>query len=266
MVAGFEIVDPRYRTLYDRAVEVLTADPRVTMVRAGGSIGAGTADRWSDLDLEVVVEAEHHEAFLADRDTWLLAITPTVFARTPIAPFVINTITADGLTFDIAVWAGQVPEWPTPPVRYTVGLLSGSPFEDLGAALEYAVAEQLRGMAGPFISLIEREEHLRHLTGVTHLLGLLTTVFLAETGSVPPGKRWNGAYTEEQRAAIAALPPVSATRDDLIAFGMGLAELLMTRARPLFERYDLDWPVDLARVAAARVQEQVGIDISSWCY
>ena len=37
-------------------------------------------------------------------------------------------------------------------------------------------------MNGPFISLLEREEHLRHLTGVPHLLGLLTTVFLAETG------------------------------------------------------------------------------------
>ena len=131
----------------------------------------------------------------------MAAITPTVFARTPIAPFVINTITDDGLTFDVSVWAGDAPAWPTPPVRYSVGLLSGSPFDELGDALEYAVVEQLRGMAGPFISLLQREEHLRHLTGVPHLLGLLTTVFLAETGSVPPGKHWNGTYTEEQRAA-----------------------------------------------------------------
>ena len=91
-------------------------------------------------------------------------------------------------------------------------------------------------------------------------------MFLAETGAVPPGKHWNGSYTEEQRAAVAALPPVSATREGLIAFGMGLAELLLSRARPLFHRYDLDWPADLASVAAARVQDQLGIDISSWCY
>ena len=263
---GFDVIDPRYQALYDRAVEVLTADPRVLSVEAGGSVRAGTADEWSDLDLEVVVEAEHHDAFLADRDTWLSAITPTVFARTPIAPFVINTVTDDGLTLDIAVWAGQVPEWPTPPVRYTVGMLSGSPFDDVGAALEYAVAEQLRGMNGPLISLIEREEHLRHLTGIVHLVGLLTTVFLAETGAVPPGKQWNGTYTEEQRAAVAALPPVSATREGLLAFGMGLAELLITRARPLFLRYDLEWPADLARVTAARVEDQLGIEISAWCH
>jgi hypothetical protein len=265
-MGGLEAVDPRYGPLYDRAVEVLSSDPRITSVRAGGSIGSGTADRWSDLDLEVVTQADQHDAFLADRDRWLGAITPTVFARTPIAPFVINTVTDEGLTLDLAVWAGEAPEWPTPPVRYAVGMLAGKQFEDLGEALEYAVAEQLRGMNGPLISLIEREEHLRHLSGVPHLLGLLTTVFLAETGAVPPGKHWNTTYTEEQRAAVAALPPVSATRSGLLAFGMGLAELLVTRARPLFSAYEQQWPADLARVTAVRVEDQLGIDISSWCY
>ena len=265
-MGGFDVVDPRFQPLYDRAIEVLTADSRVKEVQLGGSIGAGTADAWSDLDILIVTHTEHHDAFLAARDTWLAAITPTVFARTPIAPFIINTVTDEGLTFDLSVWADAAPVWPTPPVRYVVGMLSSSPFEDLGAALEYAVVEQLRGMAGPFISLIEREEHLRHLTGVTHLLGLLTTVFLAETGAIPPGKHWNGAYTEEQRAAVAALPAISATREGLIAFGLGLSELLITRARPLFPRFELEWPADLARVTAVRVQDQLGIDVSAWLY
>jgi predicted nucleotidyltransferase len=265
-VAGFEVVDPRFRGLYERALDVLGSDPRVKEVQIGGSVGAGTADAWSDLDLVVVTHAEHHDDFLADRDAWLAAITPTVFARTPIAPFVINTVTDEGLTFDISVWADAAPEWPTPPVRYAVGLLSSTQFEHIADALEYAVAEMLRGMNGPFISLLEREEHLRHLTGVTHLLGLLTTVFLAETGAVPPGKHWNGAYTEEQRAAVGALPPVSATREGLLAFGLGLSELLVTRARPLYPRYDLEWPADLARVTAKRVQEQLAIDVTAWLY
>ena len=59
---------------------------------------------------------------------------------------------------------------PCPP-RYSVGLLSSGQFDDLGDALEYAVEEQLRGLAGPFITLIQRDEHLRHLTGVPHILG-----------------------------------------------------------------------------------------------
>ena len=265
-MGGFEVVDPRYHDLYERAVAVLGSDPRVLSVEVAGSIRSGTADAWSDLDLEVVTSAEGHEAFLADRHEWLEAITPTVFSRTPLFPFVVNAVTADGLTLDLAVWPGAAPEWPAPPVRYQVGMLANAPFDDLGMALEYAVAEQLRGLAGPFISLLQREEHLKHLTGVPHLLGLLTTVFLAETDAVPPGKRWNAAYTDEQSAAVGALPPVSATREGLIAFGLGLAELLLTRARPLFARYEQTWPADLARVAAGRVRDQLELEISSWCY
>jgi hypothetical protein len=35
-MGGFEVVDPRYGPLYERAVEVLESDPRVLSVRAAG--------------------------------------------------------------------------------------------------------------------------------------------------------------------------------------------------------------------------------------
>jgi hypothetical protein len=93
------------------------------VVELAGSVAAGTADKWSDLDLYVVTLTEHHDAFLADWPSWLAAITPTVFARTPIGPFIINTVTADGLTFDVAVFAGAEPE-PVTRSAYMVGSLS----------------------------------------------------------------------------------------------------------------------------------------------
>ncbi|HMJ79373.1 MAG TPA: hypothetical protein VK507_25535, partial [Iamia sp.] len=73
-------------------------------------------------------------------------------------------------------------------------------------------------------------------------------------------------YTEEQRVAVAALPPVRATRADLIAFGLGLAELLVTRARPLFAARGLTWPADLAQVAATRVHTHLGLDLTLWLH
>ena len=263
-MGGMEAVDPRYSVLYDRAVDVLTADERVERVDVSGSIRAGTADAWSDLDLEVIAHADAHAALLAEWPAWLADITPTVFARTPIAPFVINTVTDEGLTLDLAVFAGERPNFDPPP-GYTVGMLSGRRFEHVGDALEYAVAEQLRGLAGPFISLVQREEHMRHLTGIPHLIGLLNTVFLAETGAPPPGKHWNRAFTDEQRAAVAALPPVRAARDEIVAFGLGLAELLMTRARPLYVRYDLEWPAPFAAVVARRLHDCLDVDTTAWC-
>src|SRR5438105_694297 len=101
-MGGLEVVDARYGPLLDRAREVLDADPRVLTVQVSGSIGSGTADRWSDLDLQVIADPEHFDALQADWPIWLAEITPTVFARTPIAPFIINAITDEGLTLDLA--------------------------------------------------------------------------------------------------------------------------------------------------------------------
>jgi hypothetical protein len=261
-MGGIDVIDPRYRVLLERANEVLNGDHRVRSVTVGGSVGAGTADQWSDLDLAIVTEPDHHDEFISDWPNWLERITPTVFARTPIAPFIINTITNEGLTLDLVIWSGEAPA-PRPRTGYPVGF-SSTGFGNIRDALEYAVAEQLRGLAGPFISLIHRGEHLRHLTGVPHVLGLLTTVFLAETGEAPPAKVWNQTYTEEQRDAVAALPAVRATRDDLIAFDLAIANLIVDRARPLFQQHDLDWPTDLARVAAARIRDELKIETSDW--
>ena len=264
-MGGFEVIDRRFEGLYERALQVLGADYRVASVGLSGSVARGTADEWSDLDVEVVAHAEHHASFLADWQQWLAMITPTVFARTPIAPFILNTVTDDGLTLDIAVWSGKAMEFPASS-QYTVGLLSGARFDKVGAALEYAVAEQLRGLAGPFVSLIQREEHVRHLMGVPHLIGLITTVFLAETELPQPGKHWNSTFTQEQRDAIAALPPVRATREDIIAFGLGVARLIIDRARPLYPHFGLEWPFALAAVTSARLRSELGIETEQWLH
>ncbi|MGD9795142.1 MAG: nucleotidyltransferase domain-containing protein [Acidimicrobiia bacterium] len=264
-MGALEIVDQRYRLVYDRAMEVLGNDRRVLSATLTGSVADGTADPWSDLDLVVITHPEDHDEFVASWPEWLAAITPTVFARTPIAPFIINAVTADGLTVDFAIFSGVQPAFPPPSTQYTVGFLPIR-FDSIGEALEYAVVEQLRGLAGPFLSLVLRDEHIRYLTGVPHLMGLLTTVFLAETGELPPGKHWNRTFTSEQQAAVASLPALRATRADVIAWGLALAELIVSRARPLYPRYSLVWPEDFAVVAAARVEQNFGVNISGWLY
>jgi predicted nucleotidyltransferase len=263
---GLEVLDPRYQELYHRVLLVLGADPRVRKVEPSGSVARGAADQWSDLDLKIITTPEGFDSFLSDWEVWAGRITPTVFARRPIAPFIINTLTDEGLTIDMAVYSGEAPPEYAGPPRYAVGLLASETFEDLGDALEYAVEEQLRGLAGPFITLIQRKEHLRHFTGVPHILGLLTTVFLAETESAPPAKQWNPCFSNEQRQAVADLPPVSATRDGVLSFGLAVAKLVVTRARPLYIRYERPWPGKLARVAADRLEAELGLSVRRWLY
>ena len=262
-MGGIEVLDPAYRLLFDRAGRVLSGDPRVTSVAPGGSVATNSADTWSDLDVRVVVHEDGYDSFLSDWPVWLAQITPTVFARTPVAPFIINAITDRGLTVDFVVYRGAVVDL-AQPTGWSVGFQR---FTDVGSALEYAVAEQLRGLCGPFVSLVMRGEHLRHLaSGVPHLLGLLTTVFLAELDAPMPAKLWNATYSEEQLAAVAALPPAAANRDAIVAFGLGVAELVVTRARPEFDRRRIEWPSALAVVTATRLRDQLGIDCAAWLY
>lgn len=265
-MSGFEAVDPRYEQLFARVSEVLGADERVAEVRLSGSIAAGAADAHSDLDVQVIARSGAGDSLLASWPRWLAAITPSVFARTSLAPHILNVLTDDGLPLDIVVYEGRPPPPYVGPSGYRAAHLASQPFDDLGEALDYVVAEQLRGLAGPFISLLLREEHVRHLTGVAHIVGLLTTVFVAETGAPPLGKHWNRDLTAEQRDAVAALPPVSATREGLQDFGLGLARLVVERARPLFPRYGLVWPTGLANVAAARVREHLGVETADWLH
>jgi hypothetical protein len=75
-MVGFEVVDPRYLALYERACAVLGADERVERVEVAGSIAAGTADEWSDLDLTVVVRPDARDDFLEEWPRWLASITP----------------------------------------------------------------------------------------------------------------------------------------------------------------------------------------------
>ncbi len=89
-MGGFEAVDARYADLHRRALDVFAADERVVRVDVHGSIAAGTADEWSDLDLKVIARDEHVGAVCDDWESWLAAITPTVFAARPLAPFIIN--------------------------------------------------------------------------------------------------------------------------------------------------------------------------------
>lgn len=260
-MGGLEVVDPRYRTLWQRARAVLDGDPRVTHVELAGSVGAGTADAWSDLDVAVFVAPQLVDEFLADVDRWLAAITPTVFARTPLAPFIVNACTTDGLSFDVAVYADGAPTAKRPP-GYVVGMLSRSLFESPAQAVDYAVAEQLRGLAGPFVSLLQREDHVRHMSGLGHITFLLVAVLLVESGAAPAGKILRRSLTPEQEALFDDMPPLRPTRDSLIDTSLWMAGQTIERSRPLFERFGLPWPVEQERVTKRRLREVLDIEVA----
>ncbi|MDE2867951.1 MAG: hypothetical protein OXR64_06155 [Chloroflexota bacterium] len=60
----------------ESAHRVLSRDPRVRALWAGGSLADGTADRWSDVDLRLAVADDDRPAFMAGIKDTLQAICP----------------------------------------------------------------------------------------------------------------------------------------------------------------------------------------------
>ncbi|MCY3958221.1 MAG: nucleotidyltransferase domain-containing protein [Chloroflexi bacterium] len=60
------------------AHRVLSRDPRVKALWAGGSLADGTADRWSDVDLRLAVADDDRPGFMADMEHTLQAMCPVL--------------------------------------------------------------------------------------------------------------------------------------------------------------------------------------------
>ena len=62
----------------ESAHQVLSRDPSVKALWAGGSLADGTADRWSDVDLRLAVSDHDRPAFMASIEETLQAICPVL--------------------------------------------------------------------------------------------------------------------------------------------------------------------------------------------
>lgn len=253
-------MNPRYAELYERAQKVAEHDGRVLRVELHGSQATATADEWSDLDLKIIVRDDDHAAVVAEWREWLDAITPTVWADTPIAPFVVNSVTDEGLTFDLSFWPESLPDFPLP-TGLQVGFLGGKRHDDYPPAVEYAVLESLRGMSGPLIKFLKRGEHVAHLAGIGHSLLLLQAILLAEQDAPIDARKPASELSAGSLAVIQALPPVSATYDALLAFELAIGREVITRGKPLFVRYGLEWPKPFELVAAANLRGHLGVTV-----
>src|SRR3990172_12061263 len=65
--------------LVKKFANLCEAEERILAAFLGGSLAAGTADEWSDLDLYIVVEAAQYESFFKARRQFLGQWAPAVF-------------------------------------------------------------------------------------------------------------------------------------------------------------------------------------------
>src|SRR4051794_23140924 len=93
-----------YRELFRRLLQGVEPDQRVRLVELSGSVGRGTADAGSDLDVVLGVEETSYDGFCGGWREWLAAVTPTVIAREiPGLSGAYYSVTPQCLRFDVVL-------------------------------------------------------------------------------------------------------------------------------------------------------------------
>lgn len=99
------MLPPRTSKLHDtffaRLEPRVVGDDRIRAAWLEGSYGSGQADRYSDVDLHILLEASHVDEFREEAEEWLSSIEPLVLFKWLFNQQMINALTADGLRIDI---------------------------------------------------------------------------------------------------------------------------------------------------------------------
>jgi len=245
----------RYLPLYDRALEVFSADDRVRAVWLHGACGRGAADAGSDLDLSVAVRDADFEEFAGQWRDWLAAITPTVVAR-PIGPGSFYCLTPTGERLDvISCSVSAVPDTPTTLRRRVVVLDRDGvdalvpPPDDPGPdtdRIAWLIEETLRQQANwPVVHV--RQDWLLGQVGVQtiqlHLYELFTEANKPMPGMGP--KQWSVKLTAAQRETLTALPVPTADRAALDHARAAAISVFLREARLIAATYAVPWPAEL---------------------
>ncbi|BDZ58867.1 nucleotidyltransferase domain-containing protein [Barrientosiimonas endolithica] len=243
-----------------RASEVLGADDRVRGLWLTGSLGDGTADEFSDVDSLVVVEDSSYDDVLAEWDDLAREVAPFVLVKQlfPGAP-IFNHITPEWLRWDVVLVRPQdaAERFELGAVRELFdrdGMTVPDP-EPAGPADQRAargIVEEFIRVQGLLPVVLGRGELVTAASGAgltrQHLTSLLR---LRAEGSRPSGAlHLSRVLPAELIAELAALPPVSADRDSVVALHRRTWELFMPVARELLGQ---DFPDALATACANRL-------------
>lgn len=258
------------RALIADLAETLEAVPEVTAGWLAGSLGAGGGDEWSDVDLLVLVAPGGTQAASTAIAERLRERFRPVLLRPLYGGVVLTAVTPDWQRFDVSISepAGLAaqdaarlvrlfgPDEPAPPT------LPPAEYRPQPQRVTELVQEFLR-ILGLLPVGIGREEYALGLTGIEHLRRLTFDLML-EANAVPPSERGgalrrNPFLTDEQRTRMAAIPPLSATRESVIAGHLAFARLTLPIARSLSADTGAHWPAALEQATRLRLESALGL-------
>lgn len=194
---GPDVADLGQSDLIERVRQVLSEDRRVLGVWLVGSYARGTNDRFSDVDLWVVVDAADVDGFCVDWPRICEQIAPTVFQRRVGDRPIFNQITPEWLRFDMSVGtpeaiAGRTRSTVSPlydPKGLSAGLREPGPLKKPDPDRVGSISREFLRVLGLLPTVVGREEFVVGQSGVGLLRSMLIDLMLEEVAVEERGER-----------------------------------------------------------------------------
>jgi len=251
--------------------ELAQSDPRVQALILGGSLGAGTGDAFSDVDLIVVVPEGDHPGFVDQAREWAGRVAEPVLWRSPYPGLpLFVAVTEDWLRFDLTVTVpGRVLGARTrlKPLMDRAGIWDGLPEalppRPLDRRYVEETAEEALRIMGLFPVAMGREEYVVAVSGIGLMRNQLIALMVAETEpALPPGAlHLKRILPPEDMEVLSSLLPMAPERDAVVAANLQMAEVLLARLRRAAERTGAKWPERLEAAARAVWRRDLGLDL-----
>lgn len=247
-----------------------TADPRIKALWLEGSFGRGDSDRYSDLDLHLLLAADELEAFRAEAESWLSAIEPLVLFTLMFDGKMINALTEQGLRIDI--WLHAADTVAIHPQTSKVLVDKGSHLHDADASQPLdreGDADRLARQIKEFWrcialvpSVVGRDELIIASMGLTVETGILTDVILTgyDIRRDRGVKNLNRFLPADLRARIeSALSMQGLSVVSVSQAHLNLAAIMREQGRAIAQARGFEYPQQLEEAVLRYVSEELAL-------
>jgi predicted nucleotidyltransferase len=257
VLAAIAPLEEGYVDVLARLVEEVTDDQRVRALWLGGSVGRGTADVGSDLDLLVTVTDA--SAFAA-ASAWDV-LDPVITIPIPGLAGCFAFTTREGLRVDVVLEGPD--DVASSAYTHRVRVLDRDGFEPPAPRepatgpdverMQAIVTEFLRQSAIFPAAVVERGDWLLGQEAVHHYRRMLYDLLSESNQPLPTMgiKQWSSRLTPQQSELLAGLPAPTADRDSVVGAMTAVRDALREHGRAALESVGGTWPYDADASLAA---------------
>lgn len=256
--------------LLARITAVLDGDPRVLAAWLVGSRARGAEDRFSDVDIWLVVSEEDKAGFVEDWPKTSELVSPSVL-RQRVFGSTFAHITPEWQRWDVSI---AVPDDVPRRTRSTVKPLfdraglngrlrpPGEPLRPDPAKVTSLTTEFLR-VLGLLPVVLGREEYVVGASGAGLLRQMVIQLFLEDVAVEDRGGALHlrTLLPAERLRQLAELPPLEASREGVLEAHLACARLFLPEARRLADRIGAEWPAPLEAALRRRLEDELNVTV-----